>query len=873
MAWPRRAVLGFLLAAVASVASAQTEYAETPVETPAATRTLVQVRILGLDQLSEDDVRAMIRAREWGPYTPEDRARDESALKASGRFSSVSLKEVDLSTAAFRLDVALIEGPAAPPAGAEEEALSPPWVLGEVGVQGNRHVKAATIRAQIKARPGDLYQRADLDKDVQSVLALGQFDRVAADIAALKDKPVPPHYLGQTRSSHTIKLTLMVVEKPVLRKLAFKGNAKMSKGRLIDAISLRAKDPFDRAKLREDEEKILELYRSKGYHMASVSSEVSEDTGTHHVDVSFLLSEGPKARIGEVAFVGVTAFKTKKIAKQMKNRRRKVFSEKQLPEDLKKVEAFYKNRGYLDFKIDSSSFAFSPDNTRIDIAVAVTEGNKHLVGDTVFSGHSIYTSTELARAVEYRKGKIFSQEKFDFTLRGIQEMYADRGRLHTRIEPTRTFNPATGLTDVKLEIEEGGVSYVGHVDVEGNKATKTYVLKREVVVKPGQMFSMSKVQKSRERIMNLRFIDEVGLDIQPSAEPDQVDLVFEVFEGKPGMLTAGAGFSSLDGLVGTLSLQHLNLFGRAQQAAVQWSFGSRVQDYSVSWTSPWLNNKPTSLGLDVFNTRRISPFDTSGTAFTSRRTGGGVRLGPRFQDDKYQLFFNYTIQKIEITNVEQRFLGTITEGSSVQSQVGVEAAVDTRDSIWDPTRGQRHSVGMNVSGGPFQGNIHYFKPFLANSSHHKLLELNGYPLVLSFIHRGGYVTQFGETKEVPVFERFYIGGQDSLRGYSVNGEAGARDGGRVYDIVNVELGFPLARERKRTIVKFVTFFDAGGSWDSMRSVRGRFGTGEHDLKMDVGFGIRFTTPAFPIRLDWGYGLNHRPGEQKYQINFGIGNLF
>src|SRR6185503_8456176 len=135
------------------------------------------------------------------------------------------------------------------------------------------------------------------------------------------------------------------------------------------------------------------------------------------------------------------------------------------------------------------------------------------------------------------------------------------------------------------------------------------VIKREVVVKPGDRFSAARVRKSREKIMNLGFMDEVDVDLQPAPnEPDKVDLTFDVTEGKPGVLTAGAAYSSVDGLIGTLSLQHLNLFGRAQKASVQWSFGKRVQDYSVSWTTPWLGNSPTSLGFDLYNTRRINPF-------------------------------------------------------------------------------------------------------------------------------------------------------------------------------------------------------------------------------------------------------------------------
>ncbi|MEK7657346.1 MAG: outer membrane protein assembly factor BamA [Elusimicrobiota bacterium] len=863
MDWSRIVVFSILLSAAASDVFSQTDAS-----------TLAQININGVGAEDEAWVRGKIRARENAPYPDSLQSEDLGALLGSGRFLSVRMRRVDVSTGVLRLDIDLSPGtpsPPAPPPGAVDDH-PPPWVIGELALEGNRHSKLGVLRSQIKARQGDLYDRVDLDRDIQSLLALGQFERVAADIASMP-KPVPEHLLSVSGSSHCVRLAFLVEERPLLRKIRFEGNEKLSRGRLTDETSLKSKDPLDKAKLRADEGKILEAYHKKGFLQASVESEVSLDTGALKVDLLFRVKEGPRSRIEDVRLSGVSAFKPKKLLKKMENRRKKVFEEKKLSGDLSKIEDHYRNNGFLDFRLVSSSVSFSEDQTKIFIDIAVEEGRQSRFGDTTFSGHTLYASTDLAKAVEYRKGKLFSQEKFDSTIRSIQELYAEKGRLRTRINPTKTFNDATGLMDVRFEVEEGNIVYVDHIDIEGHKATKTYVFRRELVIKEGMPFQVSKIRKSIERIRNLGFIDDVQLDTQSPTDPEKADLTFEVFEGKPGMLTAGAGFSSLDGLIGTMSLQHLNLFGRAQRASVQWSFGSRVQDYTVSWTTLWTRGKPISLGFDVFNTRRVSPFDTSSTGFISRRLGGSMRVGPRFADDKYQLHFNYTFQQISIHNVEQQFLGRLSEGTSIQSSLGVDFARDTRDNIWDPARGTRNGAGVGLTGGPLQGDIHFLKPHIFNSAHHTLFSVGDYPFVLSFSNRGGYVTQFGETKVVPVFERFFVGGQDSLRGYAVSGEAGYRDGGKVYDVANVEFGFPLARERKQSIVKFVTFFDAGSSWDTWRDVRLRVGQGERDVKTDVGFGIRFVTPAFPIRLDWGYGLNHRPGEQKYQINFGIGSLF
>jgi outer membrane protein insertion porin family len=882
-------------ASTTSTQASTTTAAEFPAAAPVQMK-LAQIHMYGLKQVAENDILAMLQAKEGSPYTRKMQSADLTRLLESKLFTSVSMRRVPLREGAFRLDIKVREGvphkaPPTPPVptptpsnvervlGAAEPAIPPgPWVIGEFDIKGNKNVKFNVIRNQVQARKGDLYERSELSRDVEAVNALGGFERVVADIEVLRDREVPLHFREASPSPHPIKLTFLVEERALVHKIKFVGRKKLSKGRLRDEMELKERDPLDRVQLRQDLEAVLESYRKKGYLRATAETSVVVDSSTLKATITYSIVEGTRSQIKETRLHGVEAFTAKKVLRKAKVKSkpgwlRKVFQKKLFDEDKRKIETFYKNRGYQDFEITSSSVTFSADQRDIFIDITIKEGREFRFGDTTFAGYLVYSSTELKKVVDYKRGKIFDQERFDYTIHTMQELYAEKGRLRTQVTPRRTFNEETGLLDVHFDIIEGSIVYVDHVDIEGNKATKTYVFKREIVVKPGEPFSISKIRKSQNRIRNLGFIDEVGLDVQSPYDPSLVDLTFEVFEGKPGMLTAGAGFSSLDGVVGTLSLQHLNLLGRAYRTSVSWSFGSRVNDFTLGWTNPWIYEKPISFGLDAFNTRRISPFQGSSNGFTSRRTGGAVRLGPRFHDDKYQMQFTYTFQQIKVSDIQNQFLGTLTPGTSVNSVLGWEITRDTRDNIWDPTEGTRHSTGFNFSGGPLQGDIHFFKPFISNAAHKTLTRIGDYPLVLSFSNRTGYVTPFGDTKVVPVFERFFIGGQDSLRGYSSSGEVGTRNGGKVFNIFNTELGFPLARERRRTIVKFVTFFDAGAAWDNMRSVQLRVGTGEQHIKTNVGFGIRFTTPAFPIRLDWGYGFQHRPGEDKTQINFGIGSLF
>ena len=748
-----------------------------------------------------------------------------------------------------------------------------PWEVGAVEVKGNINVKAKVVAKTGKARKGKLYYQDFVNSDISDILGLGSMEKVSVDIENIKDRPVAVKFRDIASSSGAVTVTYLVSEKFMIKTIAVDGAKELSKGAVKDEMTLKEKDFFDELKMREDIIKITDKYHEKGYIEAKASYEISYDTAAHTAGLTVSVIEGKKARIAEVTFDGVKGFKTRKLVKKMKNRPKKIYSPQDLENDFREIETLYKNNGYSEFKLESSSVTFNEDKSRVFVKAVVSEGPRQRFGVTLFSGNTVYPSKDLLDLLEYRRGKLFNQEKFDDSLRALQDKYADKGYLKAQLKSEKTPNSATGELDITFNIIENNPIYVGNIDVEGNKATKTYVLRREIVQKEGTVFSSSKIRRSQEKLFNLGFLDDVGIAINPTPEPDKVDLVFDISEGKPGMLTAGAGLSSRDGVVGTVSLQHLNLLGRAYRTSLSWNFGKKVQDFAVSWSTPWIGSHPTTLGLDVFNTRRFKPFQSSLSAYTERRTGGKVTLGPRFEDDKYHLTTSYTFEKVKISGVDPAFQTELLEGASVTSSVYVEFARDTRDNVWDPTRGSKASIGVNLTGGPLMGDVNYYQPSLTYTYNLKLFSIDDYPFVFAVSNKAGYGAGFGKTPRLPVYERYFLGGADTIRGYNNNGQVGPPNGGTIYDILNLEFHFPLAREKKRTIVQWAFFLDVGNSWDRFGDVSARAGTGVNDLKVGAGFGIRFTTPAFPIRLDWGYGFNHKPGAQLQDIYFTLGNLF
>ncbi len=752
----------------------------------------------------------------------------------------------------------------APLVAAESSKLK---IVREIRIEGNKNFKDRVIRELIKTRPKDFYSETALREDIQSILASGNFED-----AEVKTVDLPTG----------VRVVFKVKERPMIKRIDFTGNKKIRKGRMKDDISLKKQDGFDRVKLQNDVRKILSSYSEKGYPDAKVEPFTTFEDALNTVDINFVIKEGNRVLIDKINFDGVKAFSQSKLRRLIKTKRKKVFNSEKLDKDLQDLIAFYKNNGYAKAQTEKTLIEYNPERTRMTLSIPVIEGSRYLIGTFTFSGNTVYTEAELKKSVEMKQGKLYNQEKYDATLQNLREIYLEKGYLYSRIEPQEIEDKENNKINYNFFVDEGSIVYIDRIFIEGYKKTKEKVFRREILLKPGDPFSSSKLRKSQEKIFNLGFIDDVKPDIQPARDPDKADLIMEIVEGKPGSLSAGAGFSSTDGLVGQMQLAHSNLFGLAQRANILWEFGSRRQNYEISWTEPWILNRPVSLGLDVFNTIRERLFDAdSSPDYTETRRGGGLRVGPRFSEI-YSLILSYNFSNVKIDNIRPfyQLSGLIKEEESINSAFSTELVRDSRDYYFDATRGSRNSLLIQTSGGPIlQGDTHLVKSTYNTSWFYTLFRIGNYPFVISVNGRYGAAQEYKPSDTVPLSERFFVGGADSIRGYQSRGEIGPLEGGRVFTVMNAEYKIPLYVENKRRILQIVLFADLGGAWRSSQDILLKVGQSavesQNDrlLKSSVGFGMRITTPVFPIRLDWGYGLNHRAGEDLSQIHFTLGNLF
>lgn len=762
---------------------------------------------------------------------------------------------------------------------AEEIDSDGPWMICEVAAEGLQNISKRTVTKAAHSKKGQLYERYSVNEDIRDVSALGNFDSVQVDIS--RSKGTRKDDLGAEYPCH--RITYIVEEKPIFDRITYQGRKKLGKNAITSAMMLKVKDPFNEAKLAADMERIKAKYAEKGYIAAQVKYEVIPDEKTNTVTVNLIIDEGPRVRVAELNLNGIDQTSTlpaEKIRKKASNRPGKVFKPQNLQRDWAKMMLFGRNKGYADFNLSEPRVEVNEDKTQAVISYEATEGEKVDFGDVSFEGNNVFSPEELEKYVYVREGKRYNQKDFDDTVFAIQQQYANKGYLQAQVNPQKTIE--NGRLNIRYDISEGHIFYIDHIDVTGYEKTKKYVFTREISVKPGDLYDSEKIQRSQTKILNLGFINDVQIDIQPTADPQKVDLGFNVVEGRPGMFTAGLAMSSMDGLYGEVSINHMNLFGRAQRLSLRTMFGKEILDYTVSWSTPWIYDKPTSLGVDLFNTRRYRSFADENQAYTEKRIGGRLRVGPRFNDDIYQLSFGYSFENIDIYDIDEKYRepaanpgepNYIEKGTTNMSSISADFAIDTRDNIWDPTTGWRNSLGLTLAGGPVGGDLDLWYLNARSIFNYTVLNVGGnYPIVFVLSNKLGSVRSYGRTSEVPPYEKFFLGGADTVRGYDRAGEVGPEYGGTTYYVMNAELRFPLAREGRRTMAQFALFADIGNAWNHFDDIDFSFGPDWKQFKAGVGVGLRFTTPSLPIRIDWGYGLNHRSNEDRSHFYFNISNM-
>ena len=711
------------------------------------------------------------------------------------------------------------------------------------------------ILSQIKTKVGDEFSRRVIREDVKRLYDLGYF----SDIKVKAD----PYKEG-------VKVTFIVEEEFLIKEINLEGERALKEETLREIMTLGRGDVFNERLLKKDVEKLTSLYHEKGYHLAQVRTEVKRLKEEREVEITFLIEEGTAARIKEIEIEGNHSFPDERIKEIMVSRvdrlfRRGVFREDVLQDDLRRIISFYQNQGFLKAEIVGTEKRLDETKRWMYLRIKIEEGPQFRVGRIEIEGNVLFTAEEIRNELKMVEDSIYSPDGLLHEVRRIKVYYAERGYIFARVEPTTDIREEEKRVDILYEITEGKLAYIERIEVVGNVKTQDKVIRREILVKPGDVFDGRKIDRSRQNIFNLGFFEEVTYYITPGTVPHKKNLVFEVTERRTGAFIFGFGYSTVDDFIGFVRLSQDNFdiknpptfTGAGQKIRIKAQLGAEKTEYDLSFTEPWLFDRPLSAGFDIYDTTR------AWADYDEGRAGGRLRLGyPLTELIRGSLAYKY--EDVEIFNVDKDASRLIKreEGIFTTSSLELGVVKDTRDSILAPTRGYRNSISAEVAGGILGGDRDFIKCIGETSWFFRPFK-RWEKLILNLRLRGGWVGEYGRTDYVPIYERFYLGGAHSVRGYAPRDigpkdERGEPIGGEVFLQSNIELTHPIVGD-----IKGAVFFDSGGVWEDAGDMNFR------DMESGVGIGVRLALPIGPVRLDYGWALDRGEGRMHFTGGWGF----
>lgn len=728
----------------------------------------------------------------------------------------------------------------------------------QIDVEGARKVEEATVRFRLKSRVGDPYSPEIVREDIKSLFALGYFEDVVVRAAVFEGG---------------LRLTFDLKEKPSIQRITVVGNRKLKTETIKGKIDLVEGAIVPPGSLAKNAEKIRLLYEEEGYYQAQVAAQ-EERLSPTEVALTFSVEEGDKFNLREIAIVGNKHLREKDIKRKLQTSELYLFffggtlKREELERDLDRIRAFYLDNGFLDIAVDQPEVVIDPQRKRLKVVIRVEEGPQYRIGELTIKGNTLFSEADLRSVLKSQVGGTFSREVLQRDVVAATDRYAERGYLFAEVVPLSDIQPARGTVSIALEISEGRQAYINRIEITGNVRTRDKVLRREIRLVEGDVFSSARLQQSRRSLEGLNFFEEVRLDTRRTAEADKVDLMVDVKEKATGAFSLGGGFSSVDGLIGVASISQTNLFGLGKRVLLSGQLGTNADRYAFTYTDPYFLDSPY---LTEFKAYRNSTNYKDTVSYNTDTTGATLGVGRTLVERVFG-FLSYTYETVDIREVsaDAPVLIQRQKGKTDTSSLGMALTRDTRDSLLEPTAGTRLRLVGNYAGG-FLGADNNFVKGSAEAEWYHLL----HPRVIAHL-RGNILAgdSFGDTASLPLQERYYLGGANTIRGFrnftvSPADPLGAQvltGGNKAYYLQN-ELLFPLMEQMR---MRGVAFFDFGTTLDERQQFGDLFTSRP---RLGAGLGIRFHSPVGAIRLEWAYNLDPRYGERQQVLHFTAGATF
>jgi len=742
------------------------------------------------------------------------------------------------------------------------QAAQGPPIIRSIDVQyvGPETVSKERILAHMRTKVGQPYSNQVVEQDIAALYKTGSIQNV--------------RIFAQPQGDG-VKVIVAVQTRAIVREIEIAGAERIKPKRLRKEIKLKLNQPVDEQQLEEARQKIIEVYQGRGFTDVSVQFRVDpidEKRGTARV--VFTVNEGVRGAVSQIHFEGNAHFSEKVLRKQMKTRGKTLISfvdksgrldEVQLEQDLDKLREFYQNHGYIDVEIKDVRRERTEKGPKI-VTIVIAEGPQYHVHKVTISGYEAAKEDRIRALLKMKEGSVYSPKQLRDDAKAVADAYGSAGYVDLVILPEGA--PAgPAQIDVHYKIEEGVRSFVNRINIEGNTRTKDKVIRREVLVAPGDVFNTVRVDITKKRLDNLGYFAKVETYPEDTDIPGRKDLTILVQEKRTGSLSFGGGFSTVDQLVGFAELTQGNfdLFnwpsftGGGQKFRLRIQYGTQRKDFILTLTEPYFLDRRLALTGQLFYTEA----NYLSALYDQRNYGFMTELRKPINAYMYGTL-GYMLQDIDIFNVAASAPDFIQSqnGSFVESKIFSSLVYDSRDNPLLSRRGQRITFSPVIAGGFLGGDTQIYALDLEGSQYFHLPK----DLILLINGEIATVNQWGNGTEVPIFERLFLGGSNNLRGFPFR-EVGPQEngepiGGQSMARATVELTFPII-EKARGAIFYDTGFVNSSAWSF----------GFNNIASDVGIGIRLDLPIGPLRLDYGYPLQRDGYNGGGHFNFNVGYQF
>ncbi|MHB8876365.1 MAG: outer membrane protein assembly factor BamA [Myxococcaceae bacterium] len=744
----------------------------------------------------------------------------------------------------------------------------------EVRVEGNRRVEPEAVKRVMANREGKVFDPTRTAEDLRALWALGYFSDI--------------QLLIQRLPKGGLVYVVRVEERPAVREVRITGNEELSQEDFKDTIDIKPHSVLDLDAIRRNEKKLQEKYVEKGYFLAEVTHRIEPVPDSQDVDIVLVVREHAKVMVKQISFLGANKVPPDELKAVMQTKeggylsfitQEGTFREEAFQRDLAIVQSAYYDRGFINVKVEKPWVSISSDKRFIYITVRIDEGEPYTIGKIDFSGDLVETKDKLGKRMSSRAGELFNRTRLSQDILSITDLYYDGGFAYANITPVTQVNADAKTIDLTFDVQKGQQVAIERIEVVGNTKTRDKVIRRELRVYEGDLFSGTGLRKSKERVTALGFFETVEVSHKPGADSGHVVVQVEVKEKATGTFQVGLGFSNVENFIFTAQVAQQNFLGWGQSVSASAQLSGLRSFLQLSYYDPYFFDTNYIFSADFYKQQA----DYFG--FIRNATGGDVNLGYHILED-VMVNLTYTREYVQVEPGQSQSQLTLANQfrSGQTSSLRLSATWDRRDNRLFPTSGFMNFVSAEyapkILGGDF-----LFSRYSAYSRWY-------FPLFWGIVFKTnatvGFIQEHDPKNPLPISEKYYLGGINSVRGYVLRTISPKKDilrsldpssgtlaftvGGTKQAYFNFELEFPIF---EKVGIRGVLFYDAGNAFaDDAPFFTDREFKLPLGLFHSVGFGFRWFSPIGPLRFEWGIPLNRRPEDnQPLVFEFTIGNFF